>query len=134
MPESPYMVPLYVARVADLHVGSFVAVTCKHWGHLAELPVVLLRERLPRHSFVKHLGPQFRCRECHHKGAEVDARGAGALEVTAGRSRHQRGVGGIFNWCGLTACQQAKPALGPMSGIIRPCFKAVSDCVALPPT
>lgn len=76
MPEAPHMVPLYIARVADLRVGRFVAITCKHCGHLAELPVVVLRERLPRDSFVKHLGPQFRCRECHQKGAEVDARGA----------------------------------------------------------
>jgi hypothetical protein len=51
------MVPLYIARVADLRVGRFVAVTCKHCGHLAELSVVVLRERLPRDAFIKHLGP-----------------------------------------------------------------------------
>jgi Na+-translocating ferredoxin:NAD+ oxidoreductase RNF subunit RnfB len=35
-----------------------------------------LRERLPRATFVKSLGPQFRCTECGFKGAEVDARRA----------------------------------------------------------
>jgi hypothetical protein len=79
MPESPHMVPLYSARVADLRVGRFVGVTCKHCGHLAELPVVVLRERLPRDAFIKHLGPQFRCGECHRKGAEVDARAISEL-------------------------------------------------------
>jgi hypothetical protein len=44
--------------------------------HVAELPVIYLRERLSPHAFIKTLGPQFRCRECRHKGAEVDARGA----------------------------------------------------------
>jgi hypothetical protein len=76
MPEPPHMVPLYIARVADLRVGRFVAVTCRHCGHLAEIPVILLREKLSLHEFVKHLGPRFRCQKCHQKGAEVDARGA----------------------------------------------------------
>jgi hypothetical protein len=70
------MVPLYAARVEDLRIGRFVAITCGHCGHVAELPVIHLRERLSPHEFIKTLGPQFRCRECHHKGAEVDARGA----------------------------------------------------------
>jgi primosomal protein N' len=70
------MVPLYAARVADLRLGYFVGVTCRRCGHIADVPVILLRERLSRHEFVKTLGPQFRCRECHHKGANVDARGA----------------------------------------------------------
>jgi hypothetical protein len=70
------MVPLYAARVSDLRVGRFVAVTCRHCGHLAELPVMRLREKLAPSTFIKDLGPQFRCRECHRKGAEVDARGA----------------------------------------------------------
>jgi hypothetical protein len=51
------MVPLYIARVADLRIGRFVAITCRHCGHVAELPVVHLRERLPRHAFIKHLVP-----------------------------------------------------------------------------
>jgi hypothetical protein len=38
--------------------------------------VVRLREKLAPSAFIKHLGPQFRCRACHRKGAEVDARGA----------------------------------------------------------
>jgi hypothetical protein len=76
MPEPARMVPLYVARVADLRIGRFVAVTCRRCGHVAELPVVHLKDRLPRNELVKHLGPRFRCRQCHHKGAEVDARSA----------------------------------------------------------
>jgi hypothetical protein len=76
MPESPRMVPLYVARVADLRVGTFVAVTCQGCGYLAEIPVVTLRARLPLYGLVKRLGPQFRCRRCRRKGANIDARGA----------------------------------------------------------
>jgi primosomal protein N' len=76
MPGSPRMVPLYAARVADLRLGYFVGVICRRCGHIADLPVVLFRERLSRHEFAKNLGPQFRCRECRHKGANVDARGA----------------------------------------------------------
>jgi hypothetical protein len=70
------MVPLYAARVADLRVGFFVAVRCRSCGHVAELPAMRLRELLPTTAFVKHLGPQFRCQQCRHKGAEVDARRA----------------------------------------------------------
>jgi hypothetical protein len=71
MPEPPRLVPLYVARVADLRIGSFVAITCRRCGHVAEIAEVHLRERLPWDSFVKHLGPQFRCQRCRHKGAKV---------------------------------------------------------------
>jgi hypothetical protein len=70
------MVPLYVARVVDLRHGLTVAVTCRACGHVVELPVTKLKERLPRDEFVKRLGPQFRCQLCGHKGAEVDARRA----------------------------------------------------------
>jgi hypothetical protein len=70
------MVPLYAARVADLRMGSRVAARCRSCGHVAELPVASLRERLPGHEFVKHLGPQFRCQTCGSKGAELDARRA----------------------------------------------------------
>ena len=76
MPESPRMVPLYIARVIDLRIGNSVAVRCRACGHVAGLPVAKLREKLPRNGFVKHLGPQFRCQICGHKGAEVDARRA----------------------------------------------------------
>jgi hypothetical protein len=38
--------------------------------------VVLIREKLSLHEFVKNLGPRFRCERCRRKGAEVDARGA----------------------------------------------------------
>jgi hypothetical protein len=34
MPESPRMVPLYAARVADLRLGYFVGVTCRRCGHI----------------------------------------------------------------------------------------------------
>jgi primosomal protein N' len=74
MPESPRMVPLYIARVADLRHGRLVAVRCRQCGHVAELPVVKLRLKLPPDAFVRHLGAQFRCQQCKHKGAEVDAR------------------------------------------------------------
>jgi hypothetical protein len=42
--------------------------TCRRCGHVAELPVSDLRGRLPKHAFVKQLGPQFRCGEGGHKG------------------------------------------------------------------
>jgi hypothetical protein len=32
-------------------------------------------EKLAPYRFIKHLGAEFRCRECHRKGAEVDVRG-----------------------------------------------------------
>ena len=76
MPESPRMVPLYIARVANLRVGTMVGVTCQKCGHLAEVPALVLRERLPRDEFVKHIGVRFRCQRCDRRGAEVDARGA----------------------------------------------------------
>jgi hypothetical protein len=76
MPESPRMVPLYLARIADLRQGSVVAVTCRGCGHVAELAVSQLRGRLAASLFVKHLGPQFRCQQCGRKGAEIDARRA----------------------------------------------------------
>jgi hypothetical protein len=40
------------------------------------VPALALRERLPRDEFVKHIGVRFRCQQCGHKGAEIDARGA----------------------------------------------------------
>ena len=76
MPEPTRMVPLYIARVADLRMGQSVSATCRNCGHVAEVAVVWIGERLPKDAFVKHLGPQFRCQECGRKGAEVDARRA----------------------------------------------------------
>ena len=76
MPEPRNMVPLYVARVGDLRFGFFVMITCRSCGHAAEISATHLRQWLPRDAFVKHLGPQFRCKQCGHKGAEVDARRA----------------------------------------------------------
>ena len=76
MPESPRMIPLYAARVADLRHGDLVSITCRACGHVTEIAASVLRARLPRHAFVKHLGPQFRCKQCGHKGADVDARRA----------------------------------------------------------
>ena len=70
------MVPLYVARVADLRRGRAVSVTCRGCGHVAELAVDELRKLLAPSELVKHLGPRFRCRRCGHKGAVVDARRA----------------------------------------------------------
>src|SRR6267143_353648 len=71
MPESPRMVPLYIARIVDLRAGQSVSIRCRACRHVAELAAIHLRERLPRDAFVKHLGPQFRCQLCGHKGAEV---------------------------------------------------------------
>jgi hypothetical protein len=76
MPEPPRMVALYVARVADLRHGRAISVTCRRCGHVAEIAATVLRARLPSSAFVKHLGPQFRCQLCGHKGAELDARQA----------------------------------------------------------
>jgi hypothetical protein len=70
------MVPLYAARVADLRPGQYVAVRCRSCGHVAELPANLLRAQLPKDAFVKRLGPEFRCQQCHQLGADVDARRA----------------------------------------------------------
>jgi hypothetical protein len=76
MPEPPHMIPLYVARVADLRINGLVAARCRSCGHVAELSVARLREKLRRDAFVRHLGAQFRCTACGHKGAEIDARRA----------------------------------------------------------
>lgn len=76
MPEPPRMVPLYVARVSDLRVGHTVSLTCGACGHVAELPATILRDRLPLSAFIKSLGWEFRCQQCGHKCAEVDARRA----------------------------------------------------------
>jgi hypothetical protein len=70
------MVPLYIARVADLRVEFFVMVTCRSCGHQSEVSAITLRERLPRDAFVKHIGMRFRCQRCGRKAAEVDARRA----------------------------------------------------------
>jgi len=70
------MIPRYIARVADLRVGQAVSIRCRACGHVAEVAATQLRERFPRDASVKHLGPQFRCQLCGHKGAEVDARRA----------------------------------------------------------
>jgi hypothetical protein len=61
---------------ADLRFGKSISVRCRACGHVAELSAAVLREKLPRDAFIKHLGPQFRCRLCRHKGAELDARRA----------------------------------------------------------
>jgi DNA-directed RNA polymerase subunit RPC12/RpoP len=74
------MVPLYLARVADLRVGRFIALRCRRCGHRAEITVMTLRERLARDAFVKQLGHQFRCTACGHKGAAIDARHALAYD------------------------------------------------------
>ncbi|HZS85663.1 MAG TPA: hypothetical protein VFA50_22540 [Stellaceae bacterium] len=76
MPESPRMVPVYLARIADLRVGARVSVRCASCGHTAELAAMVLRERLSLDLLVKRLGPQFRCRNCGHKGARVNAKEA----------------------------------------------------------
>jgi uncharacterized OB-fold protein len=76
MPESPRMVPLYLARIADLRHGSVVAVTCRGCGHVTELTVSQLRQRLAPSFFAKRLGPRLRCRQCGRKGVEIDARRA----------------------------------------------------------
>jgi hypothetical protein len=76
MPEPARMIPFQTARVADLRHGFFVMVTCKSCGHSAELAATHLRQRLPPDAFVRHLGPQFRCKSCRHKGADIDARRA----------------------------------------------------------
>jgi hypothetical protein len=70
------MIPLYTARVADLRIGKALTVTCRSCGHVGDVAVLWVRERLPLKSLVKHLGPQFRCQKCGRKGAEVDAKGA----------------------------------------------------------
>jgi hypothetical protein len=76
MPEPPRMIPLDVARVADLRIGRLVAVRCRSCGHVADLAVARLRQMLRRDVFVRHLGGQFRCTSCGRKGAEIDARRA----------------------------------------------------------
>jgi hypothetical protein len=39
------MVPLYIARIVDLRVGTKVGVTCQKCGHLAEVPAPAGRVR-----------------------------------------------------------------------------------------
>ena len=59
MPEPPRTVPLYVARVADLRVGTKISVTCRKCGHVAEVASLTLRERLEPSEFVRWIGPRF---------------------------------------------------------------------------
>jgi len=70
------MVPLYIARVADLRVGQTVSVKCRSCGHVPEIGAVLLRERLPEGPLHQTPRPEFRCERSGFKGAEVDARRA----------------------------------------------------------
>jgi primosomal protein N' len=76
MPESPRMVPLYVARVADLRVGTSISVTCRDCGHVAEVPALTIRAKVHPDEFVKPIGGRFRCTLCNFKGANIDARRA----------------------------------------------------------
>ena len=76
MPEPRRPVPLQAARVADLRHGSVVKVVCQACGHSKEVAVNELRQKLPPFAFVKQVGLAFRCQQCEHKGAEVDARRA----------------------------------------------------------
>ena len=63
-----------------------VGIVCQKCGHVAEVPALSLRERLPRDEFVKHIGVRFRCQRCGHKGADIDARGALGI-LADGQSR-----------------------------------------------
>jgi hypothetical protein len=76
MPEPPNMVPLFAARVADLRQGHYVVATCGACAHQGEVAVVVLRLRLNASMFVKRLGRTFRCTQCGHRGATIDARRA----------------------------------------------------------
>jgi hypothetical protein len=76
MPEPRSPVPLQAARVADLRHGFFVKVICESCGHSKEVAVNHLRQKLPPFAFLKQVGLVFRCQQCKHKGADVDARRA----------------------------------------------------------
>jgi hypothetical protein len=49
-PRRPRMVPLYAARVENLRVGHAVSVRCRMCGHVAEISVINIREKLPLYS------------------------------------------------------------------------------------
>ena len=73
-PRSP--VPLQTARVAELRHGFFVKVASEACGHSKEVAVNHFRQRLLPFAFVRQLGLVFRCQQCSHEGAKVDARRA----------------------------------------------------------
>jgi predicted alpha/beta-hydrolase family hydrolase len=68
--EEAISAPVKLLRIEG---AGMVAVKCRSCGHVAELPVTKLKAKLSPNEFVKHLGAQFRCQRCNHKGAEVDA-------------------------------------------------------------
>jgi hypothetical protein len=66
------MVPLYAARVSDLHPGDFVRVECgcRH-DEMIRASALTQRLGLGPNDRIVDLAPRLRCREC-------DARGRGS--------------------------------------------------------
>jgi hypothetical protein len=78
------IVPLFVARVEHLKHAPTVSATCERCGHVAEVPVTLIKDRLPDWYRIGDLGRVMRCAESEEKGnVVVDARRA--LGYTATR-------------------------------------------------
>jgi hypothetical protein len=80
MPEPRYTIPLYEAKASDLRPGTFIIVTCLTCKHSCEIPTNYLRQLLPREYRVRDLQRRFKCVECGHRWATMDARRALEME------------------------------------------------------
>jgi hypothetical protein len=72
-----HTVPLFAARVEHLVHARSVSATCGKCGHVSEVPVTLIKDRLPDWFRIGDLSRVMRCAECDEKGnVIVDARRA----------------------------------------------------------
>jgi len=62
------MVPLYQARVEDLHDGFRVGCRCLNCNHLSDVAVEAIKEKLPPYIMVKDIERKFRCEKCGMRG------------------------------------------------------------------
>jgi hypothetical protein len=73
MPEPPYLVSPYDAKASDLLPGAVIVVTCLTCRRRGEVPTDCLRQILPKHYRLKDLTRRFKCTECGHRRATMDA-------------------------------------------------------------
>jgi hypothetical protein len=71
------IVPLYAARIEHLTHARSIAATCQRCGHVSDVPVSLIRDRLPDWFRLSDVPRVLRCVNCDTKGeATIDARHA----------------------------------------------------------
>jgi hypothetical protein len=71
------IVPLYAARVEHLTHARSVSAKCGRCGHVADVPVSLIRDRLPDWFHLSDVDRVMRCVNCDMKGeCTIDARHA----------------------------------------------------------